>query len=146
MTVKLAAGVVTGSVGILSDAVHSLIDLVASVISLLSVRKADEPAHASHRYGHENLEDLPAGAQAILLLAGAGFVIYEALRRLINGGSVQSLGVGIGVVAIAAAVNLVVCAYLVRTGRATGSPALGATAADLRTDAFVSLGVLTSLC
>jgi cation diffusion facilitator family transporter len=145
MTIKLAAGIITGSVGILSDAVHSLMDLVASVISLLSVRKADEPADATHRYGHENLEDLSAGAQAILLLVGAGFVIYEALRRLINGGAVQSLGVGITVVAIAAAVNLVVSAYLARTGRATSSPALGATAADLRTDAFVSIGVLVSL-
>jgi cation diffusion facilitator family transporter len=145
ITIKLAAGIITGSVGILSDAVHSLMDLVASVIALLSVRKADEPADARHRYGHENLEDLSAGAQAILLLAGAAFVIYEALRRLINGGSVQSLGVGIVVVAIAAAVNLVVSTYLARTGRATGSPALGATAADLRTDAFVSFGVLVSL-
>ena len=145
IALKLAAGIFTGSVGILSDAIHSLMDLVASIISFLSVRKADEPADATHRYGHEKLEDLAAGAQAILLLLGAGFVAYEALRRLIDGGMVESVGVGIGVVALAAAVNLVVSTRLARTARETGSPALQATATDLRTDAIVSLGVLIAL-
>ena len=145
IALKLAAGILTGSVGILSDAVHSLMDLVASVISLLSVRKADEPADASHRFGHEKLEDLSAGAQAILLLIGAAFVAYEAIRRLINGGTVQSIGIGIIVVGVAAAANLLVSAYLMRQARLTASPALEATAADLRTDAFVSLGVLVAL-
>ena len=120
-------------------------DLVASVISLLSVRKADEPADASHRYGHAKLEDLSAGAQAILLLIGAAFVAYEAVHRLIVGGTVTSIGIGIVVVAVAAAVNLGVSAYLMRKARLTSSPALEATAADLRTDAFVSLGVLVAL-
>jgi len=145
IAIKLAAGILTGSVGILSDAIHSLMDLVASVISLLSVRKADEPADASHRYGHEKLEDLSAGAQAILLLIGAAFVAYEAVHRLIAGGTVGSIGIGIAVVAVAAAVNLAVSGYLRRKSRQTSSPALDATAADLRTDAFVSIGVLISL-
>ncbi len=145
IAIKLAAGILTGSVGILSDAIHSLMDLVASVISLLSVRKADEPADASHRYGHEKLEDLSAGAQAILLLIGAAFVAYEAVHRLIVGGTVASIGVGIVVVAVAAAVNLIVSAYLLRTSRTTSSSALEATAADLRTDAFVSIAVLVAL-
>jgi cation diffusion facilitator family transporter len=142
---KLAAGLLTGSVGILSDAVHSLMDLIASVIAFASVRKADQPADASHRFGHEKLEDLAAGAQALLLLVGAGFIAFEAVRRLIDGGKVNSIGVGIGVVAAAAAINLAVSAYLARVGRVTGSPALDANAADLRTDAIVSLGVLVSL-
>jgi cation diffusion facilitator family transporter len=142
---KLAAGLITGSVGILSDAVHSLMDLIASLIAWASVRKADAPADASHRYGHEKLEDLAAGAQALLLLGGAAFVAIEAIRRLINGGTLGSIGVGIAVAGVAAAVNLVVSTYLQRTGRATGSPALLANAADLRTDALVSLTVMVSL-
>jgi cation diffusion facilitator family transporter len=142
---KLAAGLITGSVGILSDAVHSLMDLIASLIAWASVRKADAPADASHRYGHEKLEDLAAGAQALLLLVGAAFVAIEAIRRLINGGTLGSIWVGIAVAGVAAAVNLVVSTYLKRTGRATGSNALHATAADLRTDAVVSLTVLVSL-
>ncbi len=145
IVLKVAAGVVTGSVGILSDAVHSLMDLIASLIAWASVRKADAPADASHRYGHEKLEDLAAGAQALLLLFGALFIAFEAIRRLINGGHVGTIGVGIGVAAAAAAVNLVVSTYLERTGRATGSTALDANAADLRTDAIVSLAVLVSL-
>jgi len=145
IVLKVAAGLVTGSVGILSDAVHSLMDLIASLIAWASVRKADVPADASHRYGHEKLEDLAAGAQALLLLVGALFIAVEAVRRLINGGQVVSIGVGIAVTGAAAAVNLVVSTYLERTGRATGSNALHATAADLRTDAIVSLGVLVSL-
>lgn len=145
IALKLAAGILTGSVGILSDAVHSLMDLVASIISLLSVRKADEPADASHRFGHEKLEDLSAGAQAILLLIGAVFVAYEAIQRLVVGGAVDSIAIGIAVVGVAAAVNLGVSEHLRRTARTTGSAALAATAADLRTDALVSLGVLVAL-
>ena len=107
IVLKVAAGLITGSVGLLSDAVHSLMDLIASLIAWASVRKADEPADASHRYGHEKLEDLAAGAQALLLLFGATFIAVEAIRRLINGGEVGRIGVGIAVAGIAAAVNLV---------------------------------------
>jgi cation diffusion facilitator family transporter len=142
---KLAAGLITGSVGILSDAVHSLMDLIASLIAWASVRKADAPADASHRYGHEKLEDLAAGAQALLLLFGAAFIAIEAIRRLINGGTLGSIWVGIAVAGVAAAVNVVVSTYLERTASATGSNALHANAADLRTDAVVSLTVLISL-
>jgi cation diffusion facilitator family transporter len=145
IVLKAAAGLITGSVGILSDAVHSLMDLIASLIAWASVRKADEPADASHRYGHEKLEDLAAGAQALLLLFGAAFIAVEAVRRLVNGGHVGTIGVGIAVAGAAAAVNLVISTYLERAGRATGSTALDANAADLRTDAIVSLAVLVSL-
>ena len=145
IVLKVAAGLITGSVGILSDAVHSLMDLIASLIAWASVRKADEPADASHRYGHEKLEDLAAGAQALLLLFGAAFIAVEAIRRLINGGEVGRIGVGIAVAGIAAAVNLVISTYLERASRATRSNALRANAADLRTDAIVSLAVMISL-
>lgn len=145
IVLKVAAGLVTGSVGILSDAVHSLMDLIASLIAWASVRKADVPADASHRYGHEKLEDLSAGAQALLLLIGAVVIAVEAVRRLVNGGHVDTLGVGIAVAGAAAAINLVVSTYVKRSGRVTGSTALDANAVDLRTDAIVSLAVLVSL-
>jgi cation diffusion facilitator family transporter len=145
IVLKLAAGLVTGSVGIVSDAIHSLMDLIASLIAWVSVRKSDAPADSSHRYGHEKLEDLAAGAQAFLLLVGAAFIAIEAVRRLINGGGVDSIGVGVAVTGVAAVVNVVVSTYLERTSRATGSSALHATAADLRTDAIVSFCVAVSL-
>jgi cation diffusion facilitator family transporter len=145
IVLKVVAGLVTGSVGVLSDAVHSLMDLIASVIAWASVRKADAPADASHRYGHEKLEDLSAGAQAFLLLLGAAFIAVEAVRRLLNGGTVGSIWVGVVVAAGAAVINLVISTYLARAGQATGSAALNANAVDLRTDAIVSFGVLVSL-
>jgi cation diffusion facilitator family transporter len=145
IALKVVAGLITGSVGLLSDAIHSLMDLIASAIALASVRKADEPADATHRYGHEKVEDLSASAQALLLLLGAAFIAIEAIRRLINGGSVKSVGVGMAVAGAAAVINLVISRYLSRTGRRTGSSALAANAADLRADAFVSIGVLISL-
>jgi cation diffusion facilitator family transporter len=120
-------------------------DLIASAIAFASLRKADAPADASHRYGHQKLEDLSASAQALLLLLGAVLIAAEAVRRLVEGVRVTSVGIGIAVVAVAAAVNLIVSTYLARRGRATESAALHANAADLRTDAFVSLGVLVSL-
>jgi cation diffusion facilitator family transporter len=145
IALKLAAGLITGSVGIVSDAIHSLMDLIASMIALASVRKSDLPADATHRYGHEKLEDLAAGAQALLLLLGAAFIAVEAIRRLIDGGTVQKIGIGMIVAGVAAVVNLVVSTYLRRAGRQTGSAALDANGADLRTDAVVSVGVLVSL-
>ncbi len=145
IAMKAVAGLLTGSIAIISDAIQSVIDLAASVITFVAVRKADEPADASHRYGHEKVEDLSAGFEALLLLLGAAVIAFQAVRRLLDGGSVGSLGVGIVVTALAAALNLAVSARLGLVARATGSPALKADGAHLRTDALVSLGVLGSL-
>jgi cation diffusion facilitator family transporter len=145
IALKIAAGIVTGSVGILSDAVHSLMDVIASIISLASVRKADAPADATHHYGHEKVEDLSAGVQALLLLLGAVVIAVEAVRRLLDGGRVGTIAAAIAVAGVAAAVNTVVSGHVRRTGRVEGSTSLLATAADLRTDAIVSLAVALSL-
>ena len=142
---KLVAGLVTGSVAILSDAIQSTIDLIASVITLVSVRKAAAPADADHRYGHEKVEDLSAAVEAMLLLVGALVIAVQAVRRLISGGSIGALGVGIAVVAAAAVVNMLVATRLGRVARETGSMALEADGAHLRTDAVVSVGVLIAL-
>jgi cation diffusion facilitator family transporter len=145
ISLKALAALVTGSVAILSDAVQSSIDFVASVITFLSVRRADEPADANHRYGHEKIEDLSAGIEALLLLLGAAVIAFQALRRLIAGGHVAEVGIGVVVIGLAAAANMVVSTYLARVARSTGSPALEADGAHLRTDALVSFGVLGSL-
>lgn len=142
---KLAAGLITGSVAILSDAIQSAIDLIASVITFVSVRKSAAPADADHRYGHEKVEDLSAAVEAMLLLLGALVIAVQAVRRLADGGSISRLGVGIAVVAAAALVNVLVSARLGRVARETGSVALEADGAHLRADALVSLGVLIAL-
>src|SRR5436190_22145382 len=89
IALKIAAGPITGSIAILTEALHSSIDLLASVIALVSVRKADEPADAEHPYGHEKVENLAAAIEGMLILVGAGIIVYEATRRLVVGAEVE---------------------------------------------------------
>jgi cation diffusion facilitator family transporter len=145
IALKLAAGAITGSIAIITEAVHSLIDLVASVIAYVSVRKADEPADVEHPYGHEKVESLAATIEGMLILLGAGVIVYEATHRLVVGSTVEALGVGIAVMALSLIANLGVSAILAREARAHESPALEGDAAHLRTDALTSGGVLVGL-
>ncbi len=145
IAIKLAAGAITGSIAILTEALHSLIDLVASVIAFISVRKADEPADEDHPYGHSKVESLAATIEGMLILVGAGIIIYEATHRLVVGAEVERLGVGIAVMGLSVVANLAVSTVLSRQARAHESPALEGDASHLRTDALTSAGVLGGL-
>ena len=145
IAIKLAAGAITGSIAILTEAVHSLIDLVASVVAFISVRKADAPADAEHPYGHEKVESLAATVEGMLILVGAGIIVYEATHRLVVGAEVDALGIGIAVMGFSVVANLGVSAVLSRQAKAHDSPALEGDAAHLRTDALTSAGVLVGL-
>jgi cation diffusion facilitator family transporter len=142
---KVVAGTVTGSVAILTEAVHSSIDLVASVVAFVSVRKAGEPADESHRYGHEKIENLAAAIEGILILVGSAAIAIQAIRRLVGHGRIHTIGLGIAVVAVSMAVNVVISSRIARNARVTESPALEGDAAHLRTDAFTSAAVLAAL-
>jgi cation diffusion facilitator family transporter len=145
ITLKLVAGLVTGSVAILTEAIHSSVDLAASFIAYFSVRQAETPADASHRYGHEKFENVAAAAEGVLILIGSGVIVYAAVRSLIEGPELESLGFGIGVVAFATVVNLIISTWLYRQAKVSQSSALEADAAHLRTDAYTSAGVLVGL-
>jgi cation diffusion facilitator family transporter len=145
IVVKVVVGTVTGSVAILTEAVHSSIDLIASVVAYFSVRKADEPADETHRYGHEKIEDLAAAIEGILILVGSAVIVFEAIRHLVGHHGVQLLGLGIAVVAVSMVANIVVSAVIGRQARTTESSALAGDAAHLRTDALTSAGVLAGL-
>jgi len=145
IAIKLAAAALTGSIAILTEAVHSLIDLVASVVAFVSVRKADEPADAEHPYGHEKVESLAATIEGMLILVGAGIIVYEATHRLVVGAQVESVGVGVAVMGFSVLANLVVSTVLSRQAIRHDSPALEGDAAHLRTDAMTSAGVLFGL-
>jgi cation diffusion facilitator family transporter len=142
---KVIAGAVTGSVAILTEAVHSSIDLIASVVAFFSVRKADEPADESHRYGHEKIENLAAAIEGILILVGSAAIAFAAIRHLVSHGQIQTVGFGIAVVAISMVVNVGVSARLRWAARRTGSPALAGDATHLATDALTSAAVLLGL-
>ncbi len=142
---KVIAGTLTGSVALLTEAVHSSIDLIASIVAYWSVRKAGEPADETHRYGHDRFENLAAALEGVLILVGSAVIAFEAIRRLLGHGSDRSLGFGIGVVAVSIVVNVVVSRLISRTARSTDSAALLGDAAHLQTDALTSAGVLVAL-
>lgn len=142
---KVVAGTITGSVALLTEALHSSIDLIASIVAFVSVRKADEPADADHPYGHEKIESLAAAIEGMLILVGSGVIAFESIRRLVLGSEVEKLGFGMAVLAISLVVNVLVSGWLRRRATATGSPALEADAEHLRTDAWTSAGVLVGL-
>jgi cation diffusion facilitator family transporter len=145
IALKLAAGAITGSVAILTEAMHSSIDLIASFVAYFSVREADKPADAEHPYGHAKIENLAAAIEAMLILVGSGVIIYAAVRSLANGPEVHSLGVGIFVIGFSIVVNIGVSTRIARRARDTDSPALEGDAAHLRTDAATSAAVLVGL-
>jgi cation diffusion facilitator family transporter len=146
IVLKVVAGVLTGSVAIITEAVHSAVDLVASVVAYFSVRLAEEPPDRSHPYGHEKVENLAAALEGVLIVLGATVIIYEAIGRLASDDvGVGRIGFGIGVIAFSAALNFAISGYLYGQARLTDSPALEGDAAHLRTDAFTSLGVLVAL-
>jgi cation diffusion facilitator family transporter len=145
IALKLAAGAITGSVAILTEAMHSSVDLIASFVAYFSVREADKPADDEHPYGHAKIENLAAAIEAMLILVGSGVIIYAAVRSLANGPEIHSLGVGIVVIAISIVANVIVSTVIARRARETDSPALEGDAAHLRTDAATSGAVLVGL-
>jgi len=142
---KVVAGSLTGSVAILTEAMHSAIDLVASVVAFFSVRKAGEPPDEEHGYGHEKIENMSAAIEGMLILVGSGVIAFESIRRLVDSAPVGRLGIGIAVIGLSLVANIGVSAFVATRARATGSAALDADAAHLRTDALTSAGVLAGL-
>lgn len=145
IVLKVIAGTLTGSVAVLTEAVHSSVDLVASIVAYASIAKAGEPADESHSYGHEKLENVAAAIEGILILVGSIVIAFAAFRRLLGHGETHNVGIGIVVVGIGIIVNLVVSQIIGRTAKETGSPALAGDAAHLRTDAWSSAAVLLAL-
>ena len=145
IVLKLVAGAVTGSIAIVTEAIHSSIDLLASVVAFFSVSRADRPADEDHLYGHSKLEYLAAAIEGMLILVGAGVIIFAAARRLAEGAEVDTLEFGIAAVGVSAVVNLGVSTYLYRRARVLESAALESDAAHLRADAITSVAVLIGL-
>lgn len=142
---KVFVGLLTGSVSILSEAIHSGIDLIAAIIAFFSVRQSGRPADDRHRYGHGKIENISGTVEALLIIVAALWIIYEAVGKLIHGGEVEQLGWGMVIMGASSLVNMVVSTILMRTARATDSVALEADAMHLRTDVYTSLGVLIGL-
>ncbi|HZT43891.1 MAG TPA: cation diffusion facilitator family transporter [Chthonomonadaceae bacterium] len=144
---KLGVGLGTGSIGVLSEALHSATDLLASAVAFFSVRASDVPPDVEHPYGHGKIESLSGLAEAGFIALAAAYIIYEAIERLRGhgGAAVANTLPGLGVMAFSALVNTALSWHLRRTAKQTGSPALEADGRHLQTDVITSLGVLVGL-
>jgi cation diffusion facilitator family transporter len=145
LSVKLVAGVLTGSASVLSEAVHSATDLVASVVAFVAVRRSGSPPDELHNYGHGRFENLAGVFEGVILLGVGAAVIYGAVDGILNGAELEFLGFGIGVMALSAVVNLFVSRWLLRVAHETDSRALEAEGYNLRTDVWGAAGVALGL-
>ncbi|MCE5346221.1 MAG: cation diffusion facilitator family transporter [Bacteroidales bacterium] len=143
---KLAVGLISGSVSIISEAIHSSMDLVAAVIAFLSVKVSDTPPDSRHPYGHGKVENISGVIEAILIFVAAILIITEAIKKLFGEKiELDSIALGSAVMLVSAFVNMYVSKRLYRVARKTNSVALEADALHLKTDVYTSLGVAVGL-
>jgi cation diffusion facilitator family transporter len=138
---KLIVGLLTGSVSIISEAIHSTMDLLAAIIAFFSVRISDKPADESHPYGHGKIENISGVIEALLIFIASVWIIVESIKKIINPEGIESVGIGFIVMFISAAVNFIVSKKLYKVSKAESSIALEADALHLKTDVYTSLGV-----
>ncbi len=142
---KGGAYLITGSVGLLSDALESLVNLLAAVIALVALSVAARPADEDHAYGHNKAEYFSSGFEGGLILVAAVSIAYVAVRRLLHPQAMAAVGEGLGISAVASAINFAVARVLFRAGRQHGSIALGADAHHLMTDVWTSVAVIAGV-
>ena len=154
---KLTIGIAIGSVSIISEAIHSGIDLIAALIAYISVKKSSEPPDKDHLFGHGKFEDFSGLIEAVLIFIAALIIMYEAALRLMGGAgdmnvyanvagyTINVLLVGTGIMFVSAAMNWYVSSRLMKAAKATESIALEADAWHLRTDVYTSLGIFAGL-
>lgn len=143
---KIVAGIISGSISIISEAIHSFSDFLASVLTFFAVSRSSEPADKDHPFGHGKYEDMSGFIEGGLIILAGIYIIYESAKKLIWGYRLEfdSL-LGIYVMAFAVIANFIVSSYLFYVAKKSDSVSLYADAEHLRTDIFSSLGVLIGL-
>jgi len=146
---KLIVGVALGSVSIISEAIHSGMDLLASIIAFFSVRKSAEAPDEEHAFGHGKYESISGMVEALLIFIAAILIIYEGILKLLEPAAEPMdqtlMFAGIAVMGISAVANAVVSSRLMKVAKKTESIALESDAWHLRTDIYTSVGVMTGL-
>lgn len=142
---KSSAYLLTGSVGLLSDALESLVNLAAAVVALLSLWYAAKPVDVSHTYGHEKIEYFSSGLEGMLILVAAAAIAWYAVERLLTPAPLEELGLGLAIALVASLINLAVGVLLLRVGKATESIVMEADGKHLLTDVWTSAAVLVGL-
>lgn len=142
LVLKFGAYFLTGSVGLLSDAIESFVNLAAALIAFTAITIASRPADSNHTYGHDKAEYFSSGAEGTLILLAAATIIYSAIHRLLNPAPLENLGVGVAVALVASAINFGVSRIMLRVAHQEDSIALEADAHHLMTDVWTSVGVV----
>lgn len=145
ITLKVAAYAVTGSVGLLSDAAESSINLVAAVFALAALTIAARPADERHHYGHGKIEYFSAGLEGIMIFVASGFIMISAVQRFLNPEPLESIGLGLAISMVATAINLAVGLVLIKIGRQHRSITLEADGRHLMTDVWTTVGVVVGV-
>ncbi len=139
---KIIASAITGSISILSEAFHSLSDLIASIITWFSVKYSDTPPDEKHPYGHGKIENVTASIEALLVIIAAFYIFYEAIHRIFSPKSITFPIAGILVMSFSFLTNLLVSIFLYKVAKKTKSLALEGDALHLRADMFASLAIV----
>lgn len=142
---KIIVGTLIGSVSIISEAIHSGMDLLAAIIAMFSVKKSYLPADDAHPFGHGKVESISGLIEAFLIFIAAFWIIFEAFKKLTSAQEVESPGWGVAVMFLSASLNFFVSQRLFAVGKEADSIALQADAWHLRTDVYTSVGVMVSL-
>lgn len=143
---KIITGILSGSLSIISEAIHSLSDFFASVLTFFSVIKSSKPADSDHPYGHGKYEDMSGFIEGLLIIFASLFIIYEASKKIIFGVNIDTENVlGIVVMLVAVILNIAVSSILFKVAKESNSVSLYADGEHLRTDVYSSLGVLFGL-
>jgi len=146
IVMKLVVGIISGSVSIISEAIHSSMDLIAAIIAFFSVSVSDNPPDSRHPYGHGKVENISGVIEAILILIAAIWIIIEAVKKLLGEAvELESIWIGALIMLISAVVNTIVSRQLYKVARETNSVALEADALHLKTDVYTSAGVAIGL-
>lgn len=145
IALKGGAYVITGSVGLLSDALESLVNLAAAIVALIALAAAARPEDEDHRYGHSKAEYFSSGFEGALILLAAASIIYTAARRLLDPRPIEQIALGAGIAVAASLINLFVARVLFRAGRAHQSITLEADAHHLMSDVWTSAGVVVGV-
>jgi cation diffusion facilitator family transporter len=139
---KTGAYLLTGSIGLLSDALESLVNLAAAVVALAALNVAARPPDDDHAYGHDKAEYFASGVEGALILVAAASIGYSAVERLLNPAPLEQVGLGVAISLVATAINAAVARVLLRAGRQYSSITLEADARHLLTDVWTSAGVI----
>lgn len=145
ITLKAVAWQLTGSVGLLSDAAESLVNLAAALVALWALTVAARPADDGHHFGHSKAEYFSAAIEGQMILVAAFLIMWPAVQRLLNPQPLENVGIGLGISVVASVVNGVVAWVLLRAGRRYRSSALVADAHHLLTDVWTSVGVVAGV-